>query len=212
MTGILAGENTAMLCAVSLGAGVVLSACYDIFRIRRFAFREMSRPGVGKYRVLVENITVFAEDIVFALMSAVLFCVIFYRFSWGAVRWYALAAALISFSAYRATVGSLVMRIASRIIALIRRIYAFAAKLVKYCITAVRKLLVRIIVKPVYGIIRKAYTAAVYPLFLRRSEKLTAQLLDDAASGFENQSDGRTKKAKWIKQKTKPKKQPTKAG
>jgi len=65
MTGILAGENTAMLCAVSLGAGVVLSACYDIFRIRRFAFREMSRPGVGKYRVLVENITVFAEDIVF---------------------------------------------------------------------------------------------------------------------------------------------------
>ena len=99
MTGILAGEDTALLCAVSLGAGVLLGAFYDVFRVRRYAYREMFGKKAAGYRNMVENVVVFAEDILFSLTAAVLFSVLFYRFSWGAVRWYSLAFAALAFAA-----------------------------------------------------------------------------------------------------------------
>jgi len=212
MTGILAGESTLALCAVSLAAGPVLGGFYDIFRIRRVAARELIGADSKKHRRIAEGIVIFAEDILFALVSAVIFSVIFYRFSCGAVRWYALACTSVSFAAYRVTVGRLVMGIAGRIIAFVRRTWAFAVRVLKALLGTLRKILHRFVVIPLSALMSAAWSAAVYPVYKRRSAQLTAHFANDALSGFENGGNARTLQrshSKWIKRKTKPKNRPT---
>ena len=194
MTGILAGEDTVGLIAASLGAGLALGLFYDIFRIRRYAYREMTEGlPPDRRHTLPETITVFGEDILFSCTAAVMFCVIFYRFSWGAVRWYALGAALASYAAYRMTVGRLIMSIASGIIRFIRRVVSWISGLLLRMVG----LILRTAVYPLGRRLRTIFEAVMLPVYLRRSERLKAQILNTAEYGKTEQ----IQRSRWRKPK-----------
>jgi len=190
LTGILTGENVPALCASSVMAGIALAALYDVFRIRRLACR---RPTTeNKPKLTAEDAVVFFEDLFFSLTAAALFCVLYYRFAYGAVRVYALAGALCGFLAYRYTVGQLVMKVSGIIIRAVR----YAARLL-YTV---------LIARPAKYILSRL----AYPLLLRRSARLMRSGLRDAEQGFEAVRDKKQRK-QWIKKRTKPKQKPTSA-
>lgn len=95
---------------MSLLAGVVCGAVYDIFRIlRAFAF---------KNRVIV-----FVEDVLFCLFVTACFLVLFYNYSEGRLRFYAFTGVILGFSAYYFTVGAITRRIVEAIRRLLLKIY-----------------------------------------------------------------------------------------
>jgi len=148
----------------------------------------------------LEAAVIFFEDIMFSLLSAVLFSVIFYRFSWGSVRWYALAAALLGFTAYRVTVGRAVMACASSIIGLILRIVRFVKKLVGRIVCAVRHFILCRMVRPVLNAGRKLIGRVLFPYYLHRSERLKKRVVSMAGCGFaECETDNFIKR--WIRSK-----------
>ena len=205
MTGILAGEDVVGLIVTSLGAGLLLGSFYDVFRIRRYAHREMIDGNhESGCRAVIGNITVFAEDILFSFTAAVVFCVVFYRFSWGAVRWYALCAAALSFGAYRVTVGRLVMSMAHRIIGFIRTVSA----LIRRAVLRIAGALMRAVVRPLSRMVRSAYETAMLPVYVRRSERMKVRILDAVRHGKTEQKQ----RSRWIKPRANPKHRPTKDG
>ena len=100
----------------SLALGVISGAVYDVFRIRRAAFRipgtRFFRRGKGR----ADTVLTFFEDILFSLFCTFVFILIAYRLSFGLPRWYSAAAYAGGFFLYRGTVGVLVMRSAEAII------------------------------------------------------------------------------------------------
>ena len=161
MTGILAGESPLPLLASSLAAGILLGAFADVFRIRRLCSvpsgvcapeggspRTAKLPPAQRLRTICGGILLFCEDVLFFLTAAALFAVLFYRFSWGAPRWYALTAALTGFACYRMTVGRLVM-------AIMRRVVGYAAAFGRRLFRAIRRFL-GLLFRPVGSLVRAA--------------------------------------------------------
>lgn len=208
MTGILTGESTAMLCAVSLSSGIALSALCDVIRIRRCAARMFSLGGTK-----LEAAVIFFEDTAFALLSAAVFSVIFYRFSWGAVRWYALFAALVGFAAYRMTLGRAVMACASAIIGFILRAVRFLIRIIRHIAAFVWGVILRFIVRPMCRAVKRLSDFALYPYYRRRSEALLGRVCLMAENGFDV-CRRESIFTKWIKAKKekKTKSPPTHSG
>ena len=100
--------------------GIIFGAIYDIFRIRRIAFR-------GKGRIL-DSVLTFFEDIVFFLFISVCLILICYKLHFGIPRWYSYIGALLGFFLYRNTVGRLVISVSDKIISLIERVLLFIKK------------------------------------------------------------------------------------
>lgn len=109
----------------SLALGIISGAVYDIFRIRRAAFRipgtRFLRGGKGR----ADTVLIFFEDILFSLFCTSVFILIAYRLSFGLPRWYSAAAYAGGFFLYRETVGVLVMRSAEAIIRALCRAVLF---------------------------------------------------------------------------------------
>lgn len=107
-------DTTVAAEGLSLGqallAGAVMGVYYDLFRILRRVFR-------------FGYATIIAQDCFFWLTSAV---GMFFAAIWvsgGTVRIYFVLVALLGWGFYAATVGALLMRIVSGLIAVLRRIY-----------------------------------------------------------------------------------------
>ena len=121
----------------SFAAGILFGAVYDVFRIRRAAFR-MSRPdGHGKGRLrrflyadlsAVDTAVTFFEDVLFFTFCAVTVILINYKLSFGYPRWYAAAACVGGFSLYHVTVGRLVMFFERAILHAIAAFFRFIRK------------------------------------------------------------------------------------
>lgn len=86
----------------SLAAGLFSGAVYDAFRLIRAFF---------KGRVFL-----FITDVVFCVYYSCLMCVLFFNYSHGRIRAYALIASGIGFAAYHFTLG----RVTGRVFAFIR--------------------------------------------------------------------------------------------
>ncbi len=122
------------LLLLSLLAGLVLGAVYDVFRIRRVAFRLMQRnPGVTdvplhrirRHAAMLDVLLCFGEDLVFCLLGTVVLILLSYQLSYGMPRWYALGASLLGFGLYRITLGRVVMSLAETILRGIRAVVRF---------------------------------------------------------------------------------------
>ena len=87
----------------SLIVGMFLCAVYDVFRLFRL-------------RRAQNAILFFVNDFVFCLICAVSMCVLFFNLSYGRIRAYAFAFALIGFLIWRVTVSRFVMAIMNRIV------------------------------------------------------------------------------------------------
>ena len=93
----------------SLICGAISAAVYDIFRVIRIFAPHNA-------------FAVFAEDIVYCLSFASLMCVLYYNYTNGRIRLYALICASLGFAAYYFTLGKAVSASAARLKAFICRI------------------------------------------------------------------------------------------
>ena len=101
----------------SFAAGILLGAIYDVFRIRRYAFRETKSAGKLFSHVLTaDTVICFFEDIILALFCAVVMILLCFKFGFGVPRWYGGAALIGGFGLYHVTVGKLVMSSVKRIL------------------------------------------------------------------------------------------------
>lgn len=98
----------AMLC------GFFIGALYDIFRVLRTVWRG-------------SRIRLFCEDVVFCVISALVFTVFCFNISLGIIRLFLALGALMGFFVYRFSVGLLTVRVAAAIKALLMP-YVFAVK------------------------------------------------------------------------------------
>ena len=113
------------LLLASLVLGFALGAVYDLFRIRRAAFRlSVGRPTEGHgfraffFRHLwrIDGWLCFLEDLLFFLFGTVVFILVDFKLWFGIPRWYAYGAALAGAVLYRVTVGRLVMKVSEGVI------------------------------------------------------------------------------------------------
>ena len=147
----------------SLAIGFVFGAIYDIFRIRRAAFRLASgngkREGKGsrlKKAVLSDTVIIFFEDILFSLFCSVVMILLAFKLHFGIPRWYSLFSALVGFLTYRNTLGRLVIASAEAIISLICRIVSKITELLrKYVVSPIALLLTIAVDKTVSAVSKK---------------------------------------------------------
>ncbi len=121
----IAREAFLPLLLLSLVAGLFFGAIYDLFRIRRVAFRlpreeESSTNGLRRLfrRNLARTDTLlcFAEDLLFCLFGTVVLILMNFKLYYGVPRWYAFGATVLGFWIYRITLGRLVIRSAETVI------------------------------------------------------------------------------------------------
>ncbi|PKM62591.1 MAG: hypothetical protein CVU97_04560 [Firmicutes bacterium HGW-Firmicutes-21] len=95
----------------SIANGILLGLIYDFFRISRMFF-------------LKNKIIIFFEDLLFCLICAVTFILLFYNFSFGQMRAYAFVSGIGGFCAYYFTLGRFTR-------AVCERVYAFMSPKIK---------------------------------------------------------------------------------
>ena len=100
-----------LICSFALG--IILGALYDIFRIRRIAFRGRALKAADFALTLI-------EDIAFLIFTAVAMILLAYKLNYGITRWYSYGAALVGVLLWRKTAGKLVIGLADKIISLIK--------------------------------------------------------------------------------------------
>ena len=103
----------------SLVCGAAFGVLYDVLRF----FRAFTKNG----RVLL-----FFHDISFCLLFSAAMCVLYFNYSNGRIRLYALLAACSAFAAYRLTLGA----ISSRTVA---KMHSALVKLKNKCVSAFRR-------------------------------------------------------------------------
>ena len=106
------------LIAASLICGVLLGAFYDVFRLLR-AF------GKGN------GVFVALQDIAFCLVFSAVMCVLFYNYTNGRIRFYALFFAACGFAAYYFTAGKLTLRVFTRVSGAVVRLASSAGTAAK---------------------------------------------------------------------------------
>ncbi len=104
----------------SVAAGAALSLFYDLFRlIRALGFKD--------------KFSVFLQDVVFCLVSALIYILLLFNFSSGVLRLYALIGMAAGFLLCHLTLGALFMKcvngIKKAVFSLLRRIKAVAVRL-----------------------------------------------------------------------------------
>lgn len=96
--------------------GMIIGACYDIFRIIRVAHTP------GKTGILI-------EDLLFALICTIVTVIFLQCFTDGAFRFFVLIGELMGFILYQLTIGIVIIRIATKIIAIVQKIIAMICKI-----------------------------------------------------------------------------------
>ena len=96
--------------------GGVLGAFYDVFRIIRIAFNS-------------KWVSVFFQDIIFCVLSAVSIILLVFYTNSGTVRWFSLFGCVMCFALYHVTVGRLIMFVSKKIIDFIKSVLRFLYKI-----------------------------------------------------------------------------------
>lgn len=174
---------------VSFLCGLFFGAVYDIFRIRRIAFRpsRQEKQGrllrfFGRHLSRIDTVIIVWEDILFFLLVAVTMILVSFRLSYGIPRWYAFGAALGGFFLWRVTLGRCVMHLAERIL---------------YGISWVMHLIKRLLLTPLarcFGALwrrikRRAEAARRRALTEREEKRILAFVISDPSFGGEETSD-----------------------
>ena len=140
----VAREAFLPLVVISFLAGIGFGIVYDLFRIRRAAFRLPHTPPTHKtglffYRhgTVIDTVLIVFEDVLFSLFVAIAMILVTFKLYFGVPRWFAYAAAAGGFALYHVTVGRLVMRSVSLLFSLIR---AIGKRIVRYLLAPVANL------------------------------------------------------------------------
>lgn len=107
-----------LLCSFVLG--IFLGAVYEIFRLRRIAFKGKARAGF-----FTDTVLIALEDTLFLVFTAAVMTLIAYKLNYGLSRWYSFAAAVLGVILWRKTAGRLVTSIGDKIILILKRAFSF---------------------------------------------------------------------------------------
>ena len=110
-----------LICSFALG--IILGALYDIFRIRRIAFR-------GKALKAADFILTLIEDMAFLIFATITMILLSYKLNYGITRWYSCGAAVAGVFLWRKTAGKLVIGLADKIISLIKHTVGWIFKMI----------------------------------------------------------------------------------
>ena len=128
-------EQQASVFLLSLLVGAALGVLYDVFRISRVAF--YTSPAV-----------VFAEDVLFFLICGVTTFFFGLTVMEGTLRAFLLIGELLGAVLYHFTLGRLVMRVATKIIGIIKAIFRFLFKWILRPLWRILCYIIAFIVKP----------------------------------------------------------------
>ncbi len=170
----------AALYAVLVGA--FLGAVYDLFRISHLAMEhEHGGSAIGEG---LRSAVIFVGDLLYAVFSALVICILLYHTNYGRVRYFMLLGALAGFLLWRFTAGRLIMLAAGGIIALIRALFSFVFR--RLLLPLLRLLLVIIkFTKFTLAYIPKRLYNIYYKKRKRRfTQRMTAKMIEEAGSGF----------------------------
>ena len=107
-----------LLCSFVLG--IILGAVYEIFRLRRLAFK-----GKARAAFFTDTALIALEDTVFLVFTAVVMTLLAYKLNYGIPRWYSYGAAIVGVLLWRKTAGRLVISIGDKIILALKRAFGF---------------------------------------------------------------------------------------
>lgn len=96
--------------------GTLLGVLYDVFRIIRIAFNS-------------KWISVFIQDFLFCIFSALSIILLVYYTNSGIVRWFSLFGCFLCFVLYHMTVGRFIIFVSKKIIDFIRKVLDFLIKI-----------------------------------------------------------------------------------
>ena len=99
----------------SFAIGMLLGVVYDYFRIRRRLFSFGSKK-VFKHTELIENVLIFIEDVLYALICSGVVCIFLFYANSGRQRGIIFLGAVIGFVVYYYTIGKLVMLVAGYVV------------------------------------------------------------------------------------------------
>lgn len=101
---------------VSFVFGIFFGLIYDVFRIRRIAFRRSRR--LKRLRT-ADAVIIFFEDLIFCVFVGIVMILISYKLYFGIPRWYSFFAAVMGVVLWRKTFGKLIMSASDKIICFI---------------------------------------------------------------------------------------------
>jgi spore cortex biosynthesis protein YabQ len=151
----------------SFAAGIILGAIYEIFRLRRMAisFTRAGKAGIA------DTVITALEDVIFLIFCAVVMILIAYKLNYGIPRWYSYTAAILGVILWRRTAGRLVLKLADKIISLVKRVLKTVfGRILLFPIRCVLKFIGKQILK-IENNRAKAYTAACQIRILDRIYK-----------------------------------------
>ncbi len=134
-------QKLAIILLYSVFIGVFLGVVYDVFRIRRLAFKtgacfsKKDTNEVARKENVADCVIIFFEDVLFAVISSIVVCIFIFYMNSGQFRGIAVIGALCGFLLYYLTVGRVVMYFSGVIIGffkfLIRKIYEYTLRPIK---------------------------------------------------------------------------------
>lgn len=99
---LLLFQNRGTAFLVSLPVGCIIGLIYDVFRLIRVVYTG-------------GRIKLFFEDVLFCIMSSVVFTVFMFNVNMGVIRLFAVVGVLVGFFAYRFSIGLFTVPIARRL-------------------------------------------------------------------------------------------------
>ncbi len=134
-------EKLVVILLYSIVIGVFMGMVYDVFRIRRMVYILNLKNKEKKYktRERIEFLIVFLEDIIYALICAVIMCIFVFYMNSGRMHAVIPFGTLLGFVLYYKTIGRAVMFCSEKIINFIRLLFA---KLYQYIVCPIIKGLV----------------------------------------------------------------------
>ena len=147
------------ICSVIIG--FILGVIYDIFRIRRITMESEN---------IIKNIIIFAEDIIFAVISAVIMVLMIYHLNNGRIRWFFIFGAGIGFIVYYNTIGRIVIICSEKII-----------KFIRYCIRMIKRFIYKFFIRPVVMSIYNRYIKIYNKLY---TKKYISKMFKQVSEGF----------------------------
>jgi len=137
----------------AFAVGIGLGALYDVFRICRAV----------RGNVRLNTLWIFVEDILYALLCAVVVIIFVFHVNQGRIRGFMLLAAGAGFRLYYVTLGRLMMGLAERIAAGIRWIFGQVSGLLLVPLRWLKRMVI--------GWLRKWYTRQLMRRMLRLAER-----------------------------------------
>lgn len=161
---------------------------YECFRLVRFAMITMKKPS-GKIFVIVNNVFVFAWDLIYFLVLTIASILFIFVVNRGQLRLSMLAAMSFGFCFYYVTLGKLLSAVYGTILRvsafLLRYIYGHT---VVYLV-ALEVYLFRISFGRVYLYLKKYWVRFWLRILIKRSKLKLDRLLTSAKNGFINMDD-----------------------